>query len=88
MPLAALKPTALRGRARAAGVADEDIEVAEDDDDEPKVAVIELIVAVAQKPDDALVDTTVARELSRQKWNILVQVFIFYLCNGCSIKNF
>ena len=56
--LAALKPTALRRRARAAGVADEDIEVAEDDDDDPKVAVIELIVAVAQKPDDAPVDST------------------------------
>ena len=27
-------------------------------------------------------------DFSRQKWNILVRVFIFYLCNGSSIKNF
>ena len=27
-------------------------------------------------------------EIPRRKWNILIRFEIFYLCNGCSIKNF
>eukprot|EP01048_Picozoa_sp_COSAG05_P015061 COSAG05_NODE_1770_length_4114_cov_1.871113_2_plen_673_part_00 len=46
-----MKPTALRRRARAEGVAEHVIEDAEDNNDDPKGAIIELIAAAQKKTD-------------------------------------